>query len=153
MENTQSTNPTISNKCRTSCACGARCAWLITLRRKDCGLCPAPVDQSSPEALLCPWLVSLPTCGSLCASHKCPLGTCFPPVPGRRQCLLHLHILKKYPPPEKIGRGFFFMQFTLPRPPACGSPRPALHGRRRYKRRRWDPPGGRWSSAVPVPGR
>ena len=51
---------------------------------------PAPVPlypqhpsvvQSSHQALPCPLLVSLPTCGSLCASRKCPLGTRFPPVP------------------------------------------------------------------------
>ena len=42
----------------------------------------APVVQSSQQALPCPLLVSLPTCGSLTPSALCPLGTRFPPVPS-----------------------------------------------------------------------
>ena len=43
---------------------------------------PAPVVQSSQSAVPCPLLVSLPTCGSLCPSGKCPPGTRFPSVPS-----------------------------------------------------------------------
>ena len=101
-----------------------------------------------------PWLVSLPTFGSLCASHKCPLGTRFPTSPFTQGRLLpypllvshsdyglpatvpHLHKPSALPP---SGRALQTVQkasevsegrsplIVNPKPAACSAAQNRLH--------------------------